>query len=140
MLPRSNINKVDNAYRSPLYAACKAGHAEIVKLLLDNKADMNIDNEKGASVLFVACREGHQNVVDILIKRKFDINKCHANFMPLHKACEEGYFNIVDILIKNGAKINIPNQDQKTPLDIASENRHEDIVKLLASKKAIKNA
>lgn len=136
LLPRSNINKVDKSNRTSLYAACKAGHADIAKILLDNKADINISNKWGASVLYVACREGHQDVVEFLLKRNFEINKCDSNFMPLHKACEEGFVQIVNILIKNGVKINKSNKDQKTALDIAYANGHDDIVNVLLSRNA----
>lgn len=137
LLPRSNINKVDKSHRTALYAACKSGYADIAKILLDNKADINIKNKWGASVLYVACREGNQDVVDLLLKRNFEINKCDSNFMPLHKACEEGFFQIVNILIENGVKINKSNQkDQKTALDIAYANGHDDIVKVLLSRNA----
>lgn len=62
-----------------MFIACQEGHVNIVKLLLDNKADIDKFNDKGMSPLFVACQENHQSVIQLLLNNKADINKLTNN-------------------------------------------------------------
>lgn len=49
-------------------------------------------------------------------------------FSPLHWACREGRSNVVDMLIMRGARINVMNRGDDTPLHLASSHGHRDIV------------
>lgn len=65
---------------------------------------------------------------------------CHLRrddhgFSPLHWACREGRSNVVDMLIMRGARINVMNRGDDTPLHLAASHGHRDIVqKVLASR------
>lgn len=49
-------------------------------------------------------------------------------FSPLHWACREGRSNVVDMLIMRGARINVMNRGDDTPLHLAASHGHRDIV------------
>lgn len=49
-------------------------------------------------------------------------------FSPLHWACREGRSNVVDMLIMRGARINVMNRGDDTPLHLASSHGHREIV------------
>jgi ankyrin repeat protein len=49
-------------------------------------------------------------------------------FSPLHWACREGRSSVVDMLIMRGARINVMNRGDDTPLHLASSHGHRDIV------------
>lgn len=49
-------------------------------------------------------------------------------FSPLHWACREGRSGVVDMLIMRGARINVMNRGDDTPLHLASSHGHKDIV------------
>lgn len=60
---------------SPLILAAAGGHAEIVKLLLDRGAHINIkDEEHGATALLYAVNAGQTEIVKLLIDRSADVN------------------------------------------------------------------
>jgi ankyrin repeat protein len=42
------------------------GHVDVVKLLIDAKADVNTKNNSGYTVLFAAAHYGHSDVVNML--------------------------------------------------------------------------
>lgn len=49
-------------------------------------------------------------------------------FSPLHWACREGRASVVDMLIMRGARINVMNRGDDTPLHLAASHGHRDIV------------
>lgn len=49
-------------------------------------------------------------------------------FSPLHWACREGRSAVVDMLIMRGARINVMNRGDDTPLHLAASHGHRDIV------------
>ena len=65
-----------------IFAACQGGYAEIVKLLIQNGAEITISND--ASMLFhVSICNGIFDVVRILIEKGLDVNAAWENQRPL---------------------------------------------------------
>jgi ankyrin repeat protein len=58
-------NSVDS-HTSPLHEAARAGHAQVVQLLLDHQADSNFRDGSGRTPLELAVQSGHAAVVDVL--------------------------------------------------------------------------
>lgn len=50
---------------------------------------------------------------------------------PLHWAVERRHFHTAKILLKNGADTSALSKFDKTPLDIAEDNEHNDLIELL---------
>jgi ankyrin repeat protein len=55
---RANVNARTNAQRTPLERAGASGHAEVVKLLLENGAEVNQETGDSGSALQSASLEG----------------------------------------------------------------------------------
>lgn len=53
--------------QTPLHCAARMGHKELVKLLLDHKANPNSTTTAGHTPLHIAAREGHAQTVRILL-------------------------------------------------------------------------
>ena len=66
---------------TPLYIAAQNGHIDVVKLLLDNKTDVNASNHYGVTPLYCAAQNGHTKVVKLFLG-----NKANAN-ASIHTAC-----------------------------------------------------
>ena len=64
---------------TPLYSAANKGYLEIVKLLIENGADINKSNNDGWTPLYSAADKGHLEVVKLLIENGADINKSNNN-------------------------------------------------------------
>ena len=81
---------------------------EMVKLLIKNKADVNIaydgDYENEETPLMYAVMKGYKETVKILIENKADINKRNIyNANALLYAYMYGHEDIADILLQNGS-------------------------------------
>lgn len=132
ILYRNPGNMTDDAGRTPLYWAVMRGHKNMVKLLLDNGANMKSKYEDRMTVLHMAARQGHTEIVELLLASKANVKaKTIHKRTPLHLAAEFGYMDIVKLLLDSGANIQAKDHDEMTPLLYAANKRYIDIVKLL---------
>eukprot|EP01032_Pedospumella_encystans_P009143 gene9143-10790_t len=67
-----NINWQNKNKETALLQACYKGHLEIVKLLVENGADMNVQEKDGYTPLHWAAYKGHVEVVDYLLSQGAD--------------------------------------------------------------------
>ena len=105
---------------SPLIIASKKGHVQIVRKLLDKKADINLTGIMGRTALFYACTFDRQDVVTVLLDAKADPNICDFEGQsPLMEASRNGYIKIIQKLLVNNADIFKKNNDGKTALSLA---------------------
>lgn len=51
----------------PIIAASAMGFTEIVRLLIDHRADVNVKMKSGHTALHFAATEGHLNIVMLLL-------------------------------------------------------------------------
>ena len=77
----------------------KKGYLEIVKLLIDSGADINVKDKKGRTALRYAVKNGHLEVVKYLIdKGADDLNEV------LMRASRNGHLEVAEFLKSKGAK------------------------------------
>jgi serine/threonine-protein phosphatase 6 regulatory ankyrin repeat subunit B len=57
----------------PLHIAAKMGKIAVVKMLLDNGADIDQQTE-APSALYLAAEQGHTSIVELLLTRGANIN------------------------------------------------------------------
>jgi hypothetical protein len=115
-------------------AACN-GHAEVLKLLIAAKADVNQARTKdGATPLYVAAKKGYAEVLKLLIEKGAHINKVRTDdgATSTHVAAENGHVEAVKMLIAAGALVNmVRTKDRATPAYIAAENGHAEVYTIL---------
>lgn len=127
----TDVDALSEEKVTPLYLAALRGHAKIVHLLLDNKADPDIaadyigachcginssNSYAGCTPLYVAVENGHADVVRLLIAHGADSKKAVASDTILCRAATAGYPAVVDIIIKSGADLNAKDKYGNTPL------------------------
>ena len=115
-----------------LLHACFFGHEEIVKLLLERKANVNAETKQGNTALRIACDNGRTSVAQMLIDAKADINvRNEYGETTLHEASSQGRDEMVRFLLKNKADSDIRNQNGETALHKACVSGALDCVALL---------
>lgn len=116
----------------PLWEAMVGGHEHVIKLLLDNGANL-LPGDSGQ----FACTATEQNNLTLLkeiIRCGGDVTHPKTNgTTALHVAVCEGNMEIVKFLLDQGADIDKPDHDNWTPRALAEQQGHEDIKILFQS-------
>jgi len=122
-----------------LIEAASHGHMEIVKLLVDRGADVNMKGEAWYGPLHAASAGGYVEIVELLLDHGADVNIFHHD-KPLHYAAKNGHIRVAEILLARGANVNARGMDESTPLGSAVAHRRKEMAEYLLSKGADVNA
>ncbi len=115
---------VDDKDNNLLHLAVKFGHANIVQIILDQGADINISNEAGDSAIMIASASGSANVVQRLLNTGAmpDLDNSNGE-TALMLAAQNGNADVVKILLDNkeegGVNFDFKNKDGNTSLILA---------------------
>ena len=122
----------------PLWVAMLGNHEPVIKLLLDNGANLH-----SGDIGQFACTAAEQNNLKLLkeiIRCGGDVMHCKTNgATALHIAVSEGNTEIVKFLLDQGADIDKPDFDGWTPRALAEQQGHEDIQTIFQSSREPRN-
>ena len=132
------LNGKKSRGRTPLMIASYHGHKNIVEVLIQNNANITVEDDFGASALFYAALNGHKDIFEILLENsEVDINKIDTNGMTaLIYASVKGHKETVEFLLQNNANINAKNHNNETALVLSARKGHKDIVEILVHNNA----
>uniref|UniRef100_A0A8C6UCU5 SOCS box domain-containing protein n=1 Tax=Neogobius melanostomus TaxID=47308 RepID=A0A8C6UCU5_9GOBI len=132
----ADIDLQTNDLSCPLYTAVDGGHTEVVKLLLLKGAEVNRSHTASCwTCLHLAVYKGHGEIVDLLSANANLESFDDHHITPLFLAAQYGQLTCLKKLIAAGAKVNVQASDGATPLQIASQEGHEEVVaELLANR------
>ncbi|MFT7811579.1 serine/threonine-protein phosphatase 6 regulatory ankyrin repeat subunit B-like isoform X1 [Arapaima gigas] len=136
------VNKHAKNGRSPLLLAAESGHVEVVKILLQNHARVDVFDEQGKAALHLAAEHGHEEIADILLFNKAFVNaKSKLGMTPLHLSAQNGSNRLVQLLVKTHlASIDALTLNKETPLHLAALYGQLDVCSILLDMKADVNA
>ncbi|WP_353273619.1 tetratricopeptide repeat protein [Wolbachia endosymbiont (group A) of Agelastica alni] len=133
-----NLKEVINAKSkddvTPLHKAVLRNDEKIVKLLIDEDADVNAKKSNGWTPLHLAAKNGNLEVVNALLEKGasvYDKTSSKYQFTPLHLAARNGHKEVVEALLAKNANINARTRYEFTPLHLAAGNGHLDVVQAL---------
>lgn len=120
----------------PLHYAVMYGHEDIVALLLQRGAHVNV----GDDVVSIAAGAGEKpnlRILGLLLDAKASPNRMDANgWRPLHTAASKGRVEVMDLLLKHGADIEARTRYGDSPLGTAAAYDKPAAVKLLLERGA----
>ena len=123
--------------RTALHFACESGNMEIVKMLLDAKANPNAQDRTGKTPVTVAAERGKTDVLKALLAVGGDVNaRDQVQGSPLLWASGLGTTETVLILLNANANPNIQDVNGMTPLMWAAGVGKPETVTLLLAKGA----
>ncbi|MFF2449128.1 ankyrin repeat domain-containing protein [Neobacillus sp. NPDC058068] len=140
----ANVNIQDDIKNSPFLYAGAEGYLDILELTIKAGADPTITNRYGGTALIPASEHGYVDVINVLLTQT-DIDVNHINNLGWTALLEAIILNngdkkqqqTVQLLIEHGANVNIPDNDNVTPLQHAREKGFKEIEKILLKAGAI---
>lgn len=114
-----------------LTEAAAMGLADIAGLLLANGADVNARNKYDMTVLMVASGTFNSNIVKQLLASGARVNERTTKGTALIMAVTNDKRTNVKLLLAAGADVNVKDSEGKSPMALASEFRHLEIIELL---------
>ncbi|XP_052076528.1 uncharacterized protein LOC127714496 [Mytilus californianus] len=134
------INERDTAGNIPLHLACKKGHLEIVKDLVENNSLVDIPNHEELKPFFYACENNSVDVAKYMLHYSgIKVNEKYSRKNKrcvLHVVCANGYTDLAILLLKNNAKVDVKDADECTPLHLACYNGNSGTVSALLNSSA----
>jgi len=129
------IDVKNNKGKTPLHIACNSYKGvEIVKLLIDFGADVNLCDNYNNTALHYACENRNEDILEILI----DFNAQSLNVVnnngrtPLYHACVNENISCVNVLVNcPNIDLNRCDDNGKTPLMVCVNLGNHDYVELL---------
>jgi ankyrin repeat protein len=94
--------------RTPLIAAARNNHADVVQTLIELGADVNQrKSTDGETALFVGSHAGHVETVRVLLEHGAAVNQpSDSGCTPLQAGVREGHTEVVRLLLTKGAAVN----------------------------------
>ncbi|XP_062109340.1 putative E3 ubiquitin-protein ligase XBAT34 isoform X2 [Humulus lupulus] len=118
-----------------LYQQVSYGNTEGIKSLFREGARLEWVDRDGKTPLMVASMIPElYNVAKTLIELGANVNAYRAGRhagTPLHHAAKRGLENTVKLLLTNGANALVMNDDCQTPLDVARDKGHGNVVRAI---------
>lgn len=133
---RENSTWVDSTIRGtapPLIIASYYGHDSIVRLLLDNNADINFRmSSNGYNSLQYALFTNKLSTIQLLIDKGIDVNNTDNNQQTaLHMALSRRSYKVCDALMAANCDMNAQDANGNTALHYSIENNLDSISKCL---------
>ena len=115
-----------------LQLAAEKGHLNVVELLIDAAADVNVgsDDENGHTPLLLASQQSHLDVMRLLLQAGAKQDPLKRQSI-LHSAAAKGRTEVVMLLLEFGTDPNEIVTGDKTALHFAAANGHLKVMKLL---------
>jgi ankyrin repeat protein len=121
----------------PLHSAAAMGRKDIVALLLQNKAPVNLKNSRGETALHKAADTNRHVIAGMLLAQGAGVDEKNVTgWTPLHYAAAKGHKRTVDQLIARGANINAAQRDSWRPLHFAAHKGSLEVVMALVNRGA----
>ncbi len=135
----ASLDTKDNNDWTLLHFAASSNKFDIVKFLLDKNANIKAKDVYGNTPLHVAAQyDSKLEIVEFLLdKNASGINDVNNNgSTPLHVATQGNKPSTVKLLLNRGARIEVKDSRNRTPLDLAKQEGYTNIVQMIEQRQS----
>ena len=135
----ANPEEVGQDGMSALHFAGYLGADQVIPLLVEKGAQINLHDKEGRTALHLAAYAGQTSAVAALMDQKADpeVKESTGGMTALHLAVAQKHSETVQVLLEKGAQPSPEEKNGYTPLFIAQNEDLGDIVELLAKHNAL---
>lgn len=135
LVQSADINAVNEFGETAVYQAVYTGEYDVMRVLIDANANVNILKMDGCSPLHVIYGEYFMDMIPLLITAGADVNATKGDGeTPTHSyACRDHYADAINMLKAAGANINTTNFKGETPLHVAAYHGCKSVVSTLVN-------
>lgn len=129
-----DLSSMDEEGNTPMHFAAVGGHADVVKILIEHGANVEVKSRDGFTPMHSVAQGDHSKVLELLIEKGAHVdtpNTFDNGNTTLHYAACWGANECTKVLLKNKATVDAKAHDQSTPLSFAAEKGHLLIAKQL---------
>ncbi len=128
-----DVNAANEDGYTPLMYAAQWGFEDIVTLLLNQKAKVDLSTKDGRTALHMAAFNGYDKICSKLLEAGAHINvyTLHSSESPLMCAVKANQLDTVRLLLKAGADVNAPQIFDWTPLLYSLKDGNKKMVQTL---------
>jgi len=132
-----DANQLRRGGQTLLLWAIRNAQLDVVRILIDKKANIEAIDENGQTVLMFAVNKGNVSIISLLLDSGVNIESADQfGDTVLMKAASAGNFDVVKLLLDYHANINVVNEFGHTALMYAIKNKKIDVIELLIDKGA----
>ncbi|XP_015735753.1 caskin-2 isoform X4 [Coturnix japonica] len=129
---RLNVNYQDADGFSALHHAALGGSLDLISLLLEAQATVDIKDSNGMRPLHYAAWQGRVEPVRVLLRAAASVNMASLDGqIPLHLSAQYGHYEVSEMLLQHQSNPCIMDNSGKTPLDLACEFGRLKVAQLL---------
>ncbi|NWH65718.1 CSKI2 protein, partial [Geococcyx californianus] len=129
---RLNVNYQDVDGFSALHHAALGGSLDLISLLLEAQATVDIKDSNGMRPLHYAAWQGRVEPVRVLLRAAASVNMASLDGqIPLHLSAQYGHYEVSEMLLQHQSNPCLINKAKKTPLDLACEFGRLKVAQLL---------
>jgi len=126
------VNKGDGS--SALHVAAYDKNLQLIKLLVEHKADVNLKNLKVFTPLHFAVSNGDIDTIKYLVEHGADVNAVTSlGGTALYIAAGKGNLDVVKYLVEHGADVTKADAEGNTSLEVAEHFKQPAVVEYLSS-------
>lgn len=120
------------AGHTALQAGSQNGNLDVIQVLLNHKADVEIQDKDGDRAVHHAAFGDEAGAISLLAKAAADLNaRNRRRQTALHIAINKGHFNVVKTLLDLGCHPSLQDAEGDTPLHDAISKEQDEMVALL---------
>ncbi|KAI9655367.1 MAG: hypothetical protein M1821_005514 [Bathelium mastoideum] len=118
--------------RTALAVAAHCGNEEIVSLLLQRDAQVNVLDSSDMTPLHLAASRDHYNIVQLLLEHHANVDAIGPKGKTaLRLAADNGHQDVVELLLQDRARVTSRDSDHSTALHAAAQIGDDVIARLL---------
>ncbi len=139
----ADVDSMSSKKNTPLGIAISKSNKEIVEMLIDAGADVNLKvMEYRFSLLYLAVLHRNLEIVKLLVDAGVNVNETISwdgnDYTPLMVNASQGNVDIAEYLISKGADVNAKNpKSGETALDVAIRKYNTRVADVLRSNGAV---